>query len=156
MFFRRSTCFEATDRRIAVIGGEAAVSKAEFLRGYSKAVSLIWSSDAKPPATEEFAKTGISLVPHPAGLEICKQKICVVTPEGRESFDILYPALGCTVESDLARKLGAAVTDVGCLKVDEHQRTTIEGLYAAGDVVSDLHQIAVATGHAAIAATHIP
>jgi thioredoxin reductase (NADPH) len=31
----------------------------------------------------------------------------------------------------------------------------IKGLYAAGDVVSDRHQIAVATGHAAVAATHI-
>jgi thioredoxin reductase (NADPH) len=34
-------------------------------------------------------------------------------------------------------------------------RLAIDGLYAAGDVVSDLHQIGVATGHAAIAATHI-
>jgi thioredoxin reductase (NADPH) len=59
------------------------------------------------------------------------------------------------VRADLARALGADCNDVGCLKVDEHQRTTVEGLYAAGDVVSDLHQIAVATGHAAIAATHI-
>jgi thioredoxin reductase len=47
------------------------------------------------------------------------------------------------------------MTDVGWLKADDHQRTSIDGLYAAGDVVSDLHQIAVATGHAAIAATHI-
>jgi thioredoxin reductase (NADPH) len=39
--------------------------------------------------------------------------------------------------------------------VDSHQRTTVDGIYAAGDVVSDLHQITVATGHAAIAATHI-
>jgi thioredoxin reductase (NADPH) len=31
----------------------------------------------------------------------------------------------------------------------------VECLYAAGDVVSDLHQLAVATGHAAIAATAI-
>jgi hypothetical protein len=45
-------------------------------------------------------------------------------------------------------------TDVGCLKGDAHQRTTVDGLYAARDVVSDLHQITVATGHAA-AATHI-
>jgi thioredoxin reductase (NADPH) len=71
------------------------------------------------------------------------------------NFDIVYPALGCDVRSGLAAELGAATTEVGCLKVDGHQRTTIEGLYAAGDVVSDLHQIAVATGHAAIAATHI-
>jgi thioredoxin reductase (NADPH) len=37
--------------------------------------------------------------------------------------------------------------------VDAQQRTSAECLYAAGDIVSDLHQLAVATGHAAIAAT---
>jgi hypothetical protein len=36
-----------------------------------------------------------------------------------------------------------------------HQQTTVQGIYAAGDVVSDLHRIAVATGRGAIAATHI-
>ena len=46
-------------------------------------------------------------------------------------------------------------TETGNLTVDMHQRTTVENLYAAGDIVSDLHQIAVAAGHAAIAATSI-
>jgi hypothetical protein len=45
--------------------------------------------------------------------------------------------------------------DMGCLEVDAHQQTSIKGLYAVGDVVSDLHQIAVGTGHTAVAATHI-
>jgi thioredoxin reductase (NADPH) len=36
-----------------------------------------------------------------------------------------------------------------------HRRTTIAGLYAAGDVVDELNQISVAMGHAAIAATDI-
>jgi thioredoxin reductase (NADPH) len=39
--------------------------------------------------------------------------------------------------------------------VDDKQRTSVEGLYAAGDVVTDLHQLSVATGHAAVAATAI-
>ena len=69
-------------------------------------------------------------------------------------FEIVYPALGCDARSQLASDLGAETTEVGCLKVDEHQRTTVHGLYAAGDVVSDLHQITVATAHAAVAATH--
>ena len=43
----------------------------------------------------------------------------------------------------------------GALIVDRHQQTTVEGLYAAGDVVERLNQIAVAKGHAAIAATAI-
>jgi thioredoxin reductase (NADPH) len=31
----------------------------------------------------------------------------------------------------------------------------VDGLYAAGDVVSDLHQLSVAEGHAVIATTMI-
>jgi thioredoxin reductase (NADPH) len=72
-----------------------------------------------------------------------------------QRVDYLYPALGCTVRSDLALALGATGDDVGCLKVDGHQQTTVEGLYAAGDVVTDLHQLSVAIGHAAVAATRI-
>jgi thioredoxin reductase (NADPH) len=66
--------------------------------------------------------------------------------------DAIYPALGCDVRSDLAAGLGASSTENGNLGVDEHQRTKIDGLYAAGDVVTDLHQLSVAFGHAAIAA----
>jgi thioredoxin reductase (NADPH) len=39
--------------------------------------------------------------------------------------------------------------------VDAHQQTTVEGIYAVGAVVTDLHQLTAATGHAAVAATHI-
>jgi thioredoxin reductase (NADPH) len=39
--------------------------------------------------------------------------------------------------------------------VDEHLRTNVPGLYAAGDIVKALNQISVAVGHAAIAATDI-
>ena len=43
----------------------------------------------------------------------------------------------------------------GGLIVDEHNETTVKGLYAAGGVVRGLDQIVVAMGHAAIAATDI-
>ena len=39
--------------------------------------------------------------------------------------------------------------------VSPHQMTSIDSLYAIGDVVSALNQISVATGHAAIAATAV-
>jgi thioredoxin reductase (NADPH) len=70
-------------------------------------------------------------------------------------LDALYPALGCTVNSELATALGASSTENGNLEFDVHQRTTVDGLYAAGDVVTDLHQSSVAFGHAAVAATDI-
>jgi thioredoxin reductase (NADPH) len=70
-------------------------------------------------------------------------------------FDTLYPALGLTHACDLATALGARARPDGQLEVDAHQQTSVDGLYVAGDVAVDLNQIAVAAGHAAIAATAI-
>jgi len=58
-------------------------------------------------------------------------------------------------DSRLARALGAHCTGIGSLEVDTRQQTSVAGLYAAGDVVSDLHQLCVGEGHAAVAATAI-
>lgn len=77
-------------------------------------------------------------------------------PEGISGGELLlYSALGAKIRADLARGLGAAQEGDDDLIVDENQETSVSGLYAAGDVVSGLNQISVATGQAAIAATHI-
>lgn len=70
-------------------------------------------------------------------------------------FDTLYSALGCDVRSELARAIGAACDGTGQIVVDDKLRTSVPNLYAVGDVANDLNQIAVAAGHAAIAATTI-
>jgi thioredoxin reductase (NADPH) len=51
--------------------------------------------------------------------------------------------------------LGAEASDDGCLIVDSHQRTSVPGLYAAGDVAKGLDQISHAMGEAGLAATTI-
>jgi thioredoxin reductase (NADPH) len=63
--------------------------------------------------------------------------------------------LGAAAQSQLALDLGAEADEAGDLVVDAHQRTSVPGLYAIGDVVSALNQISVGVGHAAIAATDI-
>jgi thioredoxin reductase (NADPH) len=78
-----------------------------------------------------------------------------MTSAGRIGFEAIYPALGSEVHSYLARDLGAALTNLDCIKVDAHQRTSIAGLYAAGDVVVGLDQISHAVGEAGGAATAI-
>jgi thioredoxin reductase (NADPH) len=70
-------------------------------------------------------------------------------------FDCLYPAFGCDPRSGLARSLGVRLDEQACVVTDAHQRTSVKGLYAAGDVVSTLDQISVAMGQAAVAATAI-
>ncbi len=51
--------------------------------------------------------------------------------------------------------LGVAQDDLKQLRVDEHQSTSIPGIYAAGDVVHALNQMSVGAAHAATAATAI-
>jgi thioredoxin reductase (NADPH) len=146
--------FEAIDRKIAVLGdGEDAISKAKFLQTYSSDVTLLWQNE--DAGADGALQKGLAVDGPVDELKLDTGGISASVDDRVLRFDMIYPALGCDVRSDLASGLGAATTDVGCLKVDENQRTTVEGLYAAGDVVSDLHQISVATGHAAIAATHI-
>ena len=73
----------------------------------------------------------------------------------RRAFDVVYSMLGTRQNAGLATALGAATDDEGALLVDHDLLTSVPGLYAIGDVVSALNQSAVATGHAAIAATHV-
>jgi thioredoxin reductase (NADPH) len=145
--------FEAADKKIAVYGdSKHAAAKARFLRVYSSEVSLIPVRPEERSGSEDF-----ELLTSPArSFTVEGGGVSVVLEDGQvRTFDVLYPALGCRVHSDLATALGAATNSIGCLVVDDKQQTTVDGLYAAGDVVSDLHQIVVAEGHAAIAATAI-
>jgi len=150
--------FEATDRKIAILGsGDDAAGKARFMRSYSRDVTLLWQ-EGKPVEdgqARSILDAGIAIEGPVDELALYRTQIRARIGARHLDFDIVYPAMGCEVRSELASALGAETTVVGCLKVDEHQRTTVKGLYAAGDVVSDLHQITVATSHAAVAATHI-
>jgi thioredoxin reductase (NADPH) len=149
--------YEAMDKRIGVLGRfSTALKKAEFLRTYSHDVVLLPTDDAHS-VDSETQQEGITV---PAAkvvdIERTDEKITAILSSGEHiALDVLYPALGCEVRSDLATSLGARCDDIGNLHVDDKQCTSVEGLYAAGDVVTDLHQISVATGHAAVAATAI-
>jgi thioredoxin reductase (NADPH) len=153
--------FEAMDKRIGVVGDLSdAGRKALFLRTYSRDVVVFAIDERNTEGTREIKNTltasGIAIAGKPKRIVRAAAGLAVTEESGaRYEVDILYPALGCRVRSDLAVALDAVSTNVGTLRVDEHQQTTVDGLYAIGDVVSDLHQIIVATGHAAIAATAI-
>ena len=51
--------------------------------------------------------------------------------------------------------VGARLGDDGCIGVDAHMRTSVPGVYAAGDVVIGLDQISHAMGEGGVAATTI-
>lgn len=152
--------FEAIDQSLAVIGsGAHGRREAEFLRGYSKDITLVAGDGPHRLSGEdrlELDRIGIGLLDGPVNhVRLGRDGIELVTPGGPRRFDAAYAALGSEINSELAVALGAATGEKGCLEVDTHQRTNIPGLYAAGDVVEGLEQISHAMGQAAVAATAI-
>jgi thioredoxin reductase (NADPH) len=151
--------YEAMDKNIALLGPlDTIEDKALFLRTYSRSVTILPAgAHATAYEIEKLRALDIHVASTPPRqLRLVSDGIEVTLESGeRQHFDVLYPALGCDVHSELAKALGARCNAIGCIEVDDKQRTTLNGLYAAGDVVSDLHQLSVAAGHAAIAATTI-
>ena len=150
--------YEVTDRNVGVIGrGARAVKEATFLRAYTERVTVV---DPKGDGGFDQAQTdalqalGVPVRRGPAGdFRIEADSLSLAADGRRLAFDSIYPALGSTAHSQLAAGLGADLTADGCIVVDAHQRTSVPGLYAAGDVVIGLDQISHAMGQAGVAAT---
>ncbi|HSV30011.1 MAG TPA: NAD(P)/FAD-dependent oxidoreductase [Candidatus Omnitrophota bacterium] len=154
--------FEASDQNIGVLGfGAAAATEALFIRNWSDRVTLLTLGHAMDLAEDErirLDRAGIRVIDQPiARVDVDAGRIAALALDtGRElAFDTLYSALGARVRSELAVGLGAESDGTGCLIVDDHQRCSVPGLYAAGDVVASLNQIPVAMAQAAVAATAI-
>jgi thioredoxin reductase (NADPH) len=148
--------YEAMDRNVGVLGTmPAAGKKALFLRTYTPDVSVFETGSGSSGMSDELLAAGVRIFASSGRVTVAPDRISVRVQDGEQEVDLLYPALGCRVRSEMALALGAVGDDVGCLQADHHLQTAVDGLYAAGDVVTDLHQLSVAIGHAAIAATAI-
>jgi len=150
--------YEVTDLPVGIIGtGERGLGEALFLRGYTADLTLIAPGAAHEldeRQRAELAEAGVRLVDGPTGaFELGEDRIRMDSAAGILTFASLYPALGSAIRSELAVALGAETSADGCLLVDAHQRTSVAGLYAAGDVVKGLDQISHAMGEGGVAAT---
>ena len=152
--------YEVTDKRVGVIGSDShGVAEALFLRSYTADVTLIAPDKALNLSAEDGAKlkgARIECVDGPAqAVAIDESCIVVDTAEGHYAFDSVYPALGSDTHTQLAEMVGARLGEDGCIGVDARQRTSVRGVYAAGDVVIGLDQISHAMGEGGVAATTI-
>ena len=151
--------YEAIDKAVAVIGeDDKGVREAAFLRTYSDRVTLIHIGPAEAlGAEDELARMGIELIRAPIdNVRLEGDRVTALSWGGAfRTFDLVYSALGTSPNAGLADGLGARTGEDGRLFVDAHQATSVAGLYAAGDVVRGLNQIAVASAEAAVAATAI-
>lgn len=158
---------EFSNRRLAVIGcGSHGAREALFLRHFSKEICLLdggGAALADAPLGEALRRAGIRRL----GAHPCWARVTGAPPQrdakvelgfddgSSERFEAVYVALGARPRADLAEPLGVLRDARDNIVVDAHCRTSVEGLFAAGDVVSALDQLAVAVGHGAVAATAI-
>ena len=151
--------YEVTDKKVAVIGSEErGRAEAIFLRSYTSDLTLIAPDgphDLKSADRRELEEAGVTLIDGPiTAIEPGNEQIAVTAGQ-RLTFDSIYPALGSDTHTQLAEMLGAAQSGDECIRVDSHQRTSVPGLYAAGDVVLGLDQISHAMGEGGVASTTI-
>lgn len=152
--------FEVMNKKIAVIGThKAGLKEALFLRGYTPHITLMSLGKKEKWSKEDLKKINDAqitvLSSEVAAIELLASSAKITFKDHKTiQFDTIYSAMGCIKNNQLVESLGVKLKN-GCLIVNKKQQTSLKGLFAAGDIVSGLNQMCVATSQAAIAATAI-
>jgi thioredoxin reductase (NADPH) len=154
--------FEIIGQPVAVIGDSGpGAREAAFLTTYSQDITLlhVGPSDALDiNERRRLEALGVTVLDTSLAHITLRTDLGIALCEaegGQRVFNAVYSALGVTPRSGLAEQAGVRTADDGRLWVDDHQQTSVPGLYAAGDMVRGLNQISTAEGEAATAATAI-
>jgi thioredoxin reductase (NADPH) len=152
------------DKTVAVVGGgNTAVTEALYLAEVTKKVYLIHRRDelrAEKIVQDYLFKSSVevlwnSIVKEIKGNDLVNELVLENAKTGEvQSLHIegVFVALGSDPESALAKSIGVETNGRGEILVNAKMATNIPGVFAAGDVVESMKQIAVAVGHGAIAA----
>lgn len=162
-----------TGKDVFVIGGGfAAAEESVFLTKYARHVTILIRKDdfSCAPTAAEAAKSHekITVLPNTVVEEVAGDfvlralryrnnltgQVTEYRPSEGETFGVFVFA-GYEPETGLVREFSVC-NDQGYVMVDSSQRTSVPGLFAAGDVcVKELRQVVTAVGDGATAATEL-
>jgi thioredoxin reductase (NADPH) len=152
------------DKTVAVIGGgNTAVTEALYLSEVVQKVYLIHRRDelrAEKIIQDYIFQSSVEIIwdtviKEIKGADLINELVLENVKTGEVSslpIEGAFIALGSKPESTLARNIGVETNERGEIIVSAKQATNIPGVFAAGDVVESMKQIAVAVGHGAISA----
>jgi thioredoxin reductase len=155
--------YEVTGKRVGVIGqGKRVVGLALKLLQWSDELTIF--VDGQP---REFSKEQTSKL-LAEGIDVKDEKLLALTGHGdqvqhavlstgeRVEIDALFFSIGTERSCTLAEDLGCEVLDPEpCIVVDEHKQTTVEGVYAIGDLAPGAQLAVTSAADGAIAAIAI-
>jgi thioredoxin reductase (NADPH) len=154
--------YEMIDSTLVVLGqGSAGLGEALFLRSYTPDITLVTLGQTLELSGEDRRRMD------EAGIRAVETPLADIVTEGDRivrlsfadgsvlTFDAIYSALGSHPRADLAAALGLSLHHDRRIVAGDHQRTSIEGCYAVGDIVTGLNQLGVAMAQGEIAAVDI-
>ena len=149
-------------KEVAVVGnGEFALHEAKELRNVTQDVTIY--TDGKEPEFSREHPIAVNTMKIQAiegddkvsGLLMQSDTAAQDAEAPESSFypaDGVFVALGTAGSTEIARQMGAEITDKGNIKTDEEMATTIPGLFAAGDCTGGLLQVSKAVYEGSMAA----
>jgi thioredoxin reductase len=146
--------WEVRDGALAMLGdGEGAVIRTLLLRGWSDDVVLLGRVDDAGRAKLEAA--GVRIDERPVAA-ITGTGATIVFADGSElERDGLMVGAPLRQRSSLAADLGLELDAAGAVVVDAFARTSVPGVFAAGDVAGTMAQVAAAIGAGANAGAFV-
>jgi len=155
--------WEWRGRRIGILGTSAkSIGQAQLLRQWSDRVTLFTNRAVAPDATEsvELRARGIDVV-DAAVLGITRVDDGVLglrTDAGNHEVDVVFTAPRVVPNDSILRALGAASASTAAgtfVTVDARGATSIDGLWAAGNVVDPSLKVQTAAGNGMATGTHV-
>jgi len=159
-----ATCdgFFFRDRKVAVVGGgSSALIEAIYLKQIGcKEVYVVHRRDVlrgEKILQDEARKIGIrfllnKVVEKLEGEEVLEKITLRDIATGKRmhlEIDGIFVSIGVEPENSLAKNLGVKLDERGYILTDEKQRTSMKGVYAAGDVTGKLRQLVEACAEGA-------
>jgi thioredoxin reductase len=150
--------YEVRGQAIAVYGAdEAAFHQVMMLRNWTDNLTLCAAEGWKLTVAQREKLTRL-------GIQVIEQPIAALESAGTQIQAVRFvdgTALGCaalfirpktTHRTSFARDLGCKVDEHNVVLVDLRGRTSIAGIYAAGDISSPMRSVAIAVAQGAAAA----
>jgi thioredoxin reductase (NADPH) len=162
-----ATCdgFFFKGKKVAVVGGgNTALVEAIYLKQIGcKEVNLIHRRDqlrAEKAYEKDAIDAGVKIIYNTHVEKICgKDKVeCLevhdtkTEKKSKLTVDGVFISIGEEPQNAVAKMIGARLDEKGYVIIDKQGRTSVKGVYAAGDITGGLRQVVTAAAEGAIAA----
>ena len=155
------------DKEVVIVGGgNSAVAQALYLNNIDVNVTIVHRGDslrADKSLQDELKQEGIRVL-YDCVLEKIQgvgrvEEVLIKNRKTNKQITMktngVFIAIGYLPNNELASIIGVDCDELGYIKVDENMKTTVKGIYAAGDITGGLKQILTASAQGAIAINNI-